>query len=514
MSPRSLGNGRAVLHPQRRRRQESGAPRCDRVAQARAKRARRWSRRAQLRKITSIGRVRRCGYCTDPNAGPTLAVTENGDGTRTAGYGGLATCGSVWVCPQCAAKIATGRADELSQVMRAVDEAGGSAFMLTLNMRHRAGDRLGLSMSYRERLSLLETRRNRRERGQLSKKDADRLIRLEERDRQRLEELGQAQAERDDAEALGWGVDERQAEADSIEEAENRSRRGCWDACADGWKAVTEGKQWQADKELFGGLLGWAKVVEVTDGLQVCDNPDCVQRRHGNRWHVHIHALLCSTKDVPVELVCESIGALAFGRWSRALERHGFDASEEHGWDVRKVRLGDGDLADYFTKVAHEVTGSHHKEGRRKGGRTPMQLLADAVETYRVEDLARWWEWEAASQRRQQLTWSRGRHDLRTLAGLGHERSDEELAEDDLGEDVRLGIERESWDWIEYTGRQCELLGVSEEHGLDGARAWLSGHGLRWVEATGAPPAPSVVHQPYGWRYDAHQPLWPYSAAR
>lgn len=70
-----------------------------------------------------------------------------------------------------------------------------------------------------------------------------------------------------------------------------------------------------------------------------------------------------------------------------------------------------------------------------------MQLLADAVETYRVEDLARWWEWEAASQRRQQLTWSKGRHDLRKLAGMRQERSDEELAEDDLGEDVRLGIE-------------------------------------------------------------------------
>jgi len=477
--------GEQSFTPDVRRRQEQGTRKGERVAQSRVKRPRRWSRRAQLRKITSIGRVRRCGYCTDPSAGPTLAVTENGDGTRTAGYGGLATCGSVWVCPQCAAKIATGRADELSQVMRAVDEASGSAFMLTLNMRHRAGDRLGLSMSDRERLSLLETRRNRRERGQLSKKDADRLIRLEERDRQRLEELGQAQAERDDAEALGWGVDERQAEADSIEEAENRSRRGCWDACADGWKAVTEGRQWQADKELFGGLLGWAKVVEVTDGLQVCDNPDCVQRRHGNRWHVHIHALLCFTKDVPVELVCEGVGALAFGRWSRALERHGFDASEEHGWDMRKVRLGDGDLADYFTKVAHEVTGSHHKEGRRKGGRTPMQLLADAVGTYR---LARWWEWEAASQRRQQLTWSRGRHDLRKLASLGQERSDQELAEDDIEGDVRLGIERESWDWIERSGRQCELLDVAEENGLGGARAWLRDRGLRWVEATATTP--------------------------
>jgi hypothetical protein len=356
--------------------------------------------------------------------------------------------------------------------MRAVDEAGGSAFMLTLTMRHSRGDRLGLSVSDRDRLGVLEGRRKRCEQGRLSTKNTHRLEALEARARARLDELGQARAEREDAETLGWDVDEHRAEADAIEEAEIRSRRGCWDALGQAWGAVVSGAQWQNDKERFGGLLGWCRVVEVTDGE--------------NGWHVHVHALLCFARDVPAELVAATVGAHAFGRWARALERHGFDACDEHGWDLRKVQLGDGDLADYFTKVAHEVTGSQRKEGRRQGSRTPMQLLADAVDTYRAEDMARWWEWEAASQRRQQLTWSRGRHDLRKFAGLGAERSDEELADDDLGEDVRLGIERDSWDWIEYTGRQCELLDVSEAEGLDGARTWLLGHGLRWAEATEA----------------------------
>ncbi len=137
-------------------------------------------------------------------------------------------------------------------------------------------------------------------------------------------------------------------------------------------------------------------MVEVTDGA------------HG--WHVHVHALLCFADDVSPEIVEATIGVRMFRRWRTALERAGFSASEEHGWDVRKVRLLDGDLANYFTKIAHEVTGAHRKEnGRRRGGRTPMQLLADAVDTYRVEDLARWWEWESARQGRLQLTWSRGR---------------------------------------------------------------------------------------------------------
>ena len=53
----------------------------------------------------------------------------------------------------------------------------------------------------------------------------------------------------------------------------------------------------------------------------------------------------------------------------------------------------------------------------------------------------------------------------------------------DTSEDVRLGIDRESWDWLEYTGRQCELLDAAEQEGPEGARAWLRGHGLRWVDA-------------------------------
>ena len=129
-----------------------------------------------------------------------------------------------------------------------------------------------------------------------------------------------------------------------------------------------------------------------------------------------------------------------FGRWRRALERKGFDASNEHGWDLRKAQLGEGDLADYFTKMAHEVTGAAGKHGRSHRGRTPMQLLADAVDTYRADNLARWWEWEEASDGRRQLTWSRGRHDLRLFANLGRDATDEEIAEDEQISDLRLGL--------------------------------------------------------------------------
>jgi len=227
-------------------------------------------------------------------------------------------------------------------------------------MRHSRGDRLGLTKEERARLRHLEDNRSRYEA----------------------------------ANANHWDFDEREAESEAIEEHTLRQARGCWDVLSDAWARVTSGGVWKEDQELFGGLLGWARVVEVTDG--------------DNGWHVHIHALLCFGAQVSVELVAGSVGARMFARWRSALERKGFEASGDHGWDLRRVQLGDGDLADYFTKIAHEVTGSHRKEGHRAGGRTPMQLLADAVETYEETAMARWWEWEKASEGRRQLTWSTG----------------------------------------------------------------------------------------------------------
>ncbi|WP_328305846.1 hypothetical protein [Actinomycetospora sp. NBC_00405] len=409
------------------------------MAKAQHRRETRWGRRSQLRPITSLRRVRNCGTPLDPDGGVTLALTTGEDGSRSAGYSGLASCGSVWSCPQCAAKIATRRADELSKVMRAVDGAGGSAFLLTLTMRHSRGDRLGLSKDERARLRRLEENRS----------------------------LYEA------ANANHWDFDEREAEAEAIEENTLRQARGCWDVLSDAWARVTSGGAWQADQELFGGLLGWARVVEVTDG--------------DNGWHVHVHALLCFGAQVSAELVAGSVGARMFARWRGALERKGFDASDDHGWDLRRVQLGDGDLADYFTKIAHEVTGSHRKEGQRAGGRTPMQLLADAVDTYEESAMARWWEWEQSSEGRRQLTWSTGRRDLRRLAMLGEEATDEDIAAEDLDADSRLALSGDTWDCVQRNNRACELLSVAENDGLDAARTWLKDRGLLWSDAPTPP---------------------------
>lgn len=61
-------------------------------------------------------------------------------GQGRAYYKGLAVCGSVWVCPVCAAKIAGQRARELRDALARHPEL--FPYMLTLTLQHRRGDSL------------------------------------------------------------------------------------------------------------------------------------------------------------------------------------------------------------------------------------------------------------------------------------------------------------------------------------------------------------------------------------
>jgi len=62
---------------------------------------------------------------------------------KTASYAGLQTCGSVWACPVCAAKIAERRRAEIQAAMAAHQAAGGCVNMLTLTCPHQRTDNLG-----------------------------------------------------------------------------------------------------------------------------------------------------------------------------------------------------------------------------------------------------------------------------------------------------------------------------------------------------------------------------------
>jgi hypothetical protein len=61
---------------------------------------------------------------------------------KTCSYKGLQTCGSVWACPVCAAKISERRRVELSAAIERHLANGGGVYLLTLTNPHHFGDDL------------------------------------------------------------------------------------------------------------------------------------------------------------------------------------------------------------------------------------------------------------------------------------------------------------------------------------------------------------------------------------
>jgi Replication protein len=241
-----------------------------------------------------------------------------------------------------------------------------------------------------------------------------------------------------------------------------------WQALSAAWHGVISGAQWTQDQEL-GGLLGWVRVVEATHGR--------------NGWHLHVHVLVCWQRSVSLRLAQE-IGYRMWQRWTKVLERRGFTSWKHRGGvDVRMATLRSNNLARYFTKLAWEVTYSHMKEAR--GGRSPFKILIDGLRTGDADDLDLWLEWEQGSFGRRQLTWSLGEHDLRKLAGLGVEQSDEEVAEEDLqGEDV-IALPHPTWKVLLAQELTTDLLDAAEVGGIDAACAFLAIRDLEWVAVGG-----------------------------
>lgn len=62
-------------------------------------------------------------------------VTRDG----RASIAGTMRCGRTWLCPMCSAIVGQARAEELSDGVRRHLDTGGTVFLLTLTLRHRAG---------------------------------------------------------------------------------------------------------------------------------------------------------------------------------------------------------------------------------------------------------------------------------------------------------------------------------------------------------------------------------------
>lgn len=98
----------------------------------------RWKARGFLWHESTIDRVRGCGRSSIRPDG-SVQVRDNG---AAAGYSGLASCGSVWVCPVCNSKINAVRRLELGVMVSAADAQGLGMAFGAKTIRHHARQRL------------------------------------------------------------------------------------------------------------------------------------------------------------------------------------------------------------------------------------------------------------------------------------------------------------------------------------------------------------------------------------
>lgn len=87
-------------------------------------------------------RVYRC--CRYLANGNKFVEVVHSPSTGTAHYRCLETCGSVWLCPVCAAKIAEGRRKELADAVAATQAGGGAVVHVTYTVKHGRHDDLAL----------------------------------------------------------------------------------------------------------------------------------------------------------------------------------------------------------------------------------------------------------------------------------------------------------------------------------------------------------------------------------
>jgi hypothetical protein len=116
-------------------------------AQRKAKvdRTLRYRMRAVGQRLTDSKSVTRCGRWLagyGDSASVSLRVNHPIGGTPRAYFAGLYRCSSVWECPVCAPRIQRGRADEVQELNKRHQAAGGGMYLVTLTIPHDQGDRL------------------------------------------------------------------------------------------------------------------------------------------------------------------------------------------------------------------------------------------------------------------------------------------------------------------------------------------------------------------------------------
>jgi hypothetical protein len=109
-------------------------------------RRKRWKLQTAAKRILGNSwRVSKC-YRSIKDSKQKIEIRYNASSKR-AFYRGLQTCGSVWTCPVCSAKITEKRRVELTQAVEKWRDNNGSLVMVTLTLQHSREDDLKMLLT-------------------------------------------------------------------------------------------------------------------------------------------------------------------------------------------------------------------------------------------------------------------------------------------------------------------------------------------------------------------------------
>ena len=409
----------------------------------------RFGARAMLWEGSSLKSVRCCGRLIhgdgpDQSAdlGVTVKVSPGPNGTNVAGFGNLATCGSVWACPRCAAVVASRRAVEIGNAVREALRLGGSVYMLTLTMRHDSGQSLGdlwdgLSSGWRATFgSELWTGREARvtpKRGYLRPPVMG--------DAERFQVAGLSRTVECTYGAAGWHL-HAHVLVYCVDSSLSAALPKCWRESLKELVGTTS----TPDADWWGRVAFGARVV--------------------GRWRRGLSKknLGCGAAGVDLRRVTDD-GADYIGRY---LSKSTYDAAAKVGQESALGQVSKGGRARNQTPFELLYSISERVSMRTWGVQTPRHwkvvaddsefLIAD-VETSEVRKVAPpglwrvWWEWEQGSCRRRQIVWSHRpvtggeRSDRwgRILDARGAVRDDDAVAREERGGEIAGEIGRSSW---------------------------------------------------------------------
>jgi len=365
----------------------------------------------------------RCYDCGREPNGQGVAIRQTDD---AVGFAGLVSCGRIWLCPVCNAKVMARRAVEIGAVLVWAESQGFHVIWGSLTCQHDRSSDLS---------ALLEIQR---------------------------------EAWRHVVQSRTWS---KQNNATAM--VAHSHDETCDHDC-----------NRKKDTVLLStpGRVGYIRASEIT-----------VSQAHG--WHPHFHPLIFfrGTKRAAQAFAGEVVAL-----WVDGVKSAGGFAQHHGAQQLRVITNAYEALSGYVTKSTYdaarlplELVWSQGKTARR--GRVAKTVphwtllaevdldLVDGGRGAGLEAPHLWSELEEATHLHRMIAWSRG---LRTFAGLGDERTDEEIAEEEIGtaDDTVALITPDGWRTIrDLPAVLALLLATLEVSGAPALRSLLDAHGVEYL---------------------------------